>query len=74
MKRASAFLAGLALGLPLGLMLAPAPKAPAIDWTNPDNAPPAFDDVQPHVYEAAESLQCCVQCGGGRRNPIHLSA
>ena len=42
------------------------------DWMDPDNAPPAFDDVtNPHAYEPAKTLPCCAQCGGGRKHAIH---
>jgi len=49
------FAGGLVVGLAVGAAIAPAPRArkvAAIDWTNPDNAPPAFDDATgPHLYE-----------------------
>lgn len=42
------------------------------DWSDPDNAPPAFEDVtQPHAYDPAKSLPCCALCGGGRKHAIH---
>jgi hypothetical protein len=41
------------------------------DWTDPDNAPPAFDGVMPHGFKQAPSLSCCLFCGGGAKNPIH---
>lgn len=40
-------------------------------WADPDNAPPAFQDVLPHEYQAHETLRCCVQCGGGKNHQIH---
>ncbi len=40
------------------------------DWTDADNAPPAFPDV-PHAYAAHPELACCKRCGGGFHNPIH---
>ena len=73
MGRFSFFLAGVMLGLPVGLVLAPSSK-PTIDWSDPDNAPPAFEDSLPHGYEAAETLACCARCGGGRNHPIHILA
>jgi hypothetical protein len=42
------------------------------DWSDPDNAPPAFEDVtNPHAYEPAKTLPCCALCGGGKRHAIH---
>ncbi len=51
-------------------VVAPAPGHP--DWSNPDNAPPAFDAVEPHVYFEAANTPCCKFCGGGKLNPIHV--
>jgi len=42
-----------------------------IDWSNPDNAPPAFGPEQPHEYAPDESINCCKMCGGGRNHPVH---
>lgn len=44
---------------------------PTIDWSNPDNAPPAFGPEQPHEYEGSETINCCVKCGGGSLHPVH---
>ena len=41
------------------------------DWTDPDNAPPAFLPVQPHKYLTMPDLLCCAKCGGGRKHAIH---
>jgi hypothetical protein len=43
-------------------------------WKNSDNAPPAFEDVKPHPYDAYDLLPCCKQCGGGRLHAIHTAA
>ena len=72
------FSAGLVFGFFFGCILAPEgetqPKRPAIDWTDPDNAPPAFDDVGPHAYEPAEKVHCCKHCGGGKKHAIHSTS
>lgn len=56
----------------------------APDWMDPIYAPPAFENIQPHVYRdrytvetvegkrEIESPKCCTFCGGGRKNPIHV--
>ena len=41
------------------------------DWSDPRNAPPAFEEVEPHPYKPAAELPCCALCGGGSKNPIH---
>jgi len=40
------------------------------DWTNPDNAPPAWEAL-PHKYLTMPDLKCCAKCGGGRNHQIH---
>lgn len=74
MKLLGCFSAGLACGLVLGVLVAPGsqPSTPAVDWSNPDNAIPAFNDTKnPHEYVPAEGTQCCAECGGGKNHPVH---
>lgn len=42
----------------------------AIDYSNPDNAPPAWSSL-PHAYDARAGMSCCQQCGGGRNHEVH---
>lgn len=42
-----------------------------IDYTDPENAPPAFEGVRPHIYAGHKTLECCRLCGGGWKHPIH---
>lgn len=42
------------------------------DWTKPENAPPAFEGILPHAYNASIcNEKVCRECGGGSRHPIH---
>ncbi len=51
----------------------PAIPPPVTDWKNPDFAPPAFPHAVYHSYEGAETLPCCVHCGGGRLHSVHFA-
>lgn len=58
------------------------------DWDkHPEVAPPAFENVQPHVYDPEieraiftdgrwhniiEQLPYCAQCGAGEKHSIHV--
>ena len=65
------FAAGLGCGFFVGCLIAPKPKPPKTIWTA-ENAPPAFEDVEPHAYAPAPHVPCCALCGGGPQNPIHI--
>jgi hypothetical protein len=42
------------------------------DWSNPDNAPPAFSDEEgPHDFSPWPGLPCCALCGGGKLHSVH---
>lgn len=42
-----------------------------LDWSNPENAPPAWES-KPHRYIQMPDLKCCPICGGGRLHSIHV--
>jgi len=56
--------------LAAGSRAAELPAAPAVDWTDPDFAPPAFE-CGPHDFERASHTACCSLCGGGRLHDVH---
>jgi hypothetical protein len=41
------------------------------DWTNPDYAPPAFEDTRPHEFSPFEGVTCCGKCGAGKLHRVH---
>lgn len=82
MELALQFLGCVLVGVLLGLAFAwiraqraaPPVDWPVLsDWTDPRNAPPAFQDVLPHAYETTDGLGCCLKCGGGSLHSVHRS-